>query len=57
MVVTFYNIQMLSNVAIKKNFIEALRDKKFPNNELVRRTEDKEDWEVMIADVCDITGT
>ena len=31
--------------------------KKPPNNELIRRTDDREDWEAMIADVCNSPGT
>ena len=28
-----------------------------PNNELIRRTDDREDWKAMIADVCNRPGT
>ena len=31
--------------------------KESPNNELIRRTDDREDWEVMITDVCNSPGT
>ena len=31
--------------------------KESPNNELIRRTDDREDWEAMIADVCNSPGT
>ena len=28
-----------------------------PNNELIRRTDDREDWKAMVADVCNRPGT
>ena len=28
-----------------------------PNNELIRTTDNKEDWRAMIAEVCNITDT
>ena len=31
--------------------------KESPNNELIRRTDDREDWEAMIIDVCNSPGT
>ena len=31
--------------------------KESPNNELIRRTEGREDWKAMIADVCNRPGT
>ena len=31
--------------------------KESPNNELIRRTDDREGWEAMIADVCNSPGT
>ena len=31
--------------------------KESPNNELIRRTDDREDWKAMIADVCNSPGT
>ena len=31
--------------------------KKSPNNELIRRTDDSEEWDAMIADVCNSPGT
>ena len=31
--------------------------KESPNNELIRRTDDREDWKAMIADVCNKPGT
>ena len=31
--------------------------KESPNNELIRRTDDREDWKAMIADVCNRLGT
>ena len=31
--------------------------KESPNNELIRKTDDREDWEAMIADVCNSPGT
>ena len=31
--------------------------KESPSNELIRRTDDREDWETMIADVCYRPGT
>ena len=31
--------------------------KESPNNELIRRTDDREDWKVVIADVCNRPGT
>ena len=31
--------------------------KESPNNELIRRTDDREDWRAMIADVCKRLGT
>ena len=31
--------------------------KESPNNELIRRTDDREDWEAMIADVCNSPDT
>ena len=31
--------------------------KESPNNELIRRTDDREDWEAMITDVCNSPGT
>ena len=31
--------------------------KESPSNELIRRTDDREDWEAMIADVCNSPGT
>ena len=34
-----------------------LMGKESPNNELIRRTYDREDWKAMIADVCNRAGT
>ena len=31
--------------------------KEYPNNELIRGTDEREDWKAMIADVCDRPGT
>ena len=31
--------------------------KEYPNSELIRRTDDREDWKAMIADVCNRPGT
>ena len=31
--------------------------KESPNNELIRRTDNREDWKVMTADVCNRPGT
>ena len=31
--------------------------KESPNNELIRRTDDRQDWKAMIADVCNRPGT
>ena len=31
--------------------------KESPNNELIRRTDDREGWKAMIADVCNRPGT
>ena len=31
--------------------------KESPSNELIRRTDDRDDWEAMIADVCNSPGT
>ena len=31
--------------------------KESPHNELIRRTDDREDWKAMIADVCNRIGT
>ena len=31
--------------------------KESPNNELIGRTDDREDWKAMIADVCNRPGT
>ena len=31
--------------------------KESPNNELIRRTDDREDWKVVIADICNRPGT
>ena len=31
--------------------------KESPNNELIRRTGDREDWKAIIADVCNRLGT
>ena len=36
------------------NFV---RRKESPNNDLIRRTDDREDWKAMIADVCSRPGT
>ena len=36
------------------NFVKR---KESPSNELIRRTDDREDWEAMIADVCNSPGT
>ena len=30
--------------------------KEFADNEVLRRTDDREDWEAMVADVCNIPG-
>ena len=34
-----------------------VKRKESPNNELIRRTDDREDWKAMIADVCNRLGT
>ena len=31
--------------------------KESPNNELMRRTDDRDDWKAIIADVCNSPGT
>ena len=31
--------------------------KESPNNELIKRTDDRKDWKAMITDVCNIPGT
>ena len=39
-------------------FLQFLETRKVsPNNELIRRTDDREDWKAMIADVCNRLGT
>ena len=30
--------------------------KESPSNELIRRTDDRDDWEAMIADICNSPG-
>ena len=37
-----------------KNFVTINES---PNDEIIRRTDDKEDWKATIADVCDRLGT
>ena len=37
-----------------KNFVTR---KEYPNNEHMRRTDNKEDWKAIIADVCNRSGT
>ena len=45
----------------RTNYTDSLNNfvtkKESPNNELIRRTDDREDWEAMIADVCNSPGT
>ena len=36
---------------------EGRQHKKSPNNELFKRTDDRQDWKAMIADVCNRPGT
>ena len=42
---------------IKYSLNNFVTRKESPNNELIRRTDDREDWEAMIADVCNSPGT
>ena len=44
------------SLAMVNRSISAMR-KESPSNELIRRTDDNEDWNAMIADVCNRPGT
>ena len=39
---------------IKYSLNNFVTRKEFPNNELIRRTDDREDWKAMIADATDL---
>ena len=45
----------------RTNYTDSLHNfvtrKESSNNELIRRTDDREDWKVMIVDVCNRPGT
>ena len=39
------------------SLINFVTRKESPNHELIRRTDDREDWKAMIADICNRHGT
>ena len=39
------------------SLINFVTRKEFPNSELIRRTDDREDWKAMIEEVCNGPGT
>ena len=53
----WYQKQMKTHTKYTDSLNNFVTRKESPNNDLIRRTDDREDWEALIADVCNSPGT